>query len=151
MAVDRAPGVDTWSFGMFLCMRESEETAIIEDVVPHETVGSGFEPVGTGIHEFTFSSGESGTISVEGFPPPTAIGLVPVKGYALDVVCSNPGPDRVAELIVGLRVTADDGGGWLGADVSYSVADRDYVLEIRNEMLICGESVVEFCDGADPS
>jgi len=132
-------------------MREPETTGVIQAVVPHETVGSGFSEVGAAIHEFTFSSGESGTISAEGYPPSTATALVEAEGYALDVECSDPGPDRVAELIVGLTATGDDGGGWLGADVSYSVGERDYILEIHNEMLICGESVAEYCDEAEPS
>ena len=55
------------------------------------------------------------------------------------------------ELVVGLRMTDPDGGGWLGADVSYSVGDRDYVLQIHNEMLICGDSVTEFCEGPPSS
>lgn len=150
MAIARAPGVDRWSFGMFLCLQEPSP-AVIQEVVPHGTVGSGVDEVGTAIHEFTFSSGEIGTISAEGYPPETATTIVPVEGYVLDVVCSNPGPDRAAELLVGLSATSDDGGGWTGADVRYSVGDREFVLEIRNEMIVCGPAVADYCEGGPGS
>ena len=48
-------------------------------------------------------------------------------------------------------MTSHEGGGWPGADVSYSVGNRDYVLRIHNEMLICGNSVMEFCEGSPSS
>lgn len=145
MAVDREPGVDEWSFGMFLCMRESSTTAVIHEVVPAGTVGSDVAEVGIVIHEFAFSSGEIGTISADGYPPDNATTVVPAEGYALDVVCSEPGPDRVAELLVGLGTSSQDGGGWVGVDVRYAVGDHEYVLELRNEMVICGPAVDEFC------
>ena len=149
MAIDPQAGVDAWSFGMPLCLEEPDAVATLDEVVPSDTVGSGFELVGAVLHEYTVSSGETGIISVDGFPP-AAESLLPVEGYVLEIDCT-PGQDRAVELVVGLRMTSGEGGGWLGADVSYRVGDRDYVLEIHNEMLICGDSVVEFCQGPPSS
>ena len=149
MVVARTPGVDTWSFGsMLLCLRLSGTSAVIRAVGPHDSVGSGFQPAGVVIHDFTWSSGAEATISSEEFPPATAVRTVAPEGYVVDVECSSPPPDQAAELIVGLTATSDDGGGWLGADVTYSVDGQDYVLEINNEMLICGTSTAKHCEGA---
>jgi len=144
MAIDPQRGVDTWSFGMPLCMMEPGARATLHDVAPSETVGSGFEFVGAVIHEYTLTDGETGIISLDGYPP-AADALFPIEAYGLDIDCA-PGQDRNVELVVGLTMTSHEVGGWLGADVSYSVGDRDYVLKIHNEMLICGNSDMEFCE-----
>ena len=151
MAVDRVPGVDTWSFGMVLCMLEPGEEAVILEIAPHETVGSGFEEVGTAINEFTWSGGGSATISADGFPPSHAPSPVPANGHVIDTDCASLPGDGGAEVLVGLHATGDDGGGWRGAYVTYTVGDAEYVLEIRNDMLICGDAVAEGCESAPPS
>lgn len=135
MAIDPQLGVDTWSFGMPLCLEESGTSVTLHSVEPSETVGSGFEFVGAAIHEYTISSGETGIISVDRYPPAAEV-LIPIEDYVFELDCTA-GQDRGVELVVGLTMTNDDGGGWLGTDVSYSVGDRDYVLQIHNEMLIC--------------
>jgi hypothetical protein len=150
VAVERTPGIDAWSFGMFLCMREPGQPAVLRSVVPHDSVGA-IDQVGAVIHEFTWSSGESGTGSADGFPPAHATEVVPIGDYEVDIPCTTPPQDRAAEVIVGLRPTDEGGGGWLGADVLYSVGRRDYVLEIRNDMVVCGEAAAEYCDAPIPS
>jgi hypothetical protein len=107
------------------------------------------ELVGVAIHELRLVG--TGTISAEGFPPDHAPNLVAIEDYEVDFNCAQRGGDRV-ELLIGLRASTEDGGGWLGADVTYTVGEQTYVLEIRNEMLICGPVIPELCDeGADAS
>ena len=148
MAVDTKPGVDAWSYGMPLCLEGGNSSATLRDVTPTESVGSGFEFVDAFIHEYAPTSGETGIISVDGFPPDIPGTLVPIDGYVLDTECTQ---ERTVELIVGLRMTSSDGGGWRGANLSYTLGDDDYTLKIHNEMLICGDSVAEFCQGPPPS
>ena len=148
MAVDPKPGVDAWSYGMPLCLEEGNSGARLRDVSPTDTVGSGFEFVDAFIHEYAPARGDSGIISVDGFPPDISGTLIPIDGYILDTRCTQ---DRTVELIVGLRMTSSDGGGWKGAKLSYTVGDDDYVLKIHNEMLICGDSVAELCQGPPSS
>jgi hypothetical protein len=47
------------------------------------------------------------------------------------------------ELLVGIgRVTpSDDGGGWMGVDIGYSMGGRHYVVSLGYDILICGRSV----------
>jgi hypothetical protein len=67
--------VESWSFGsMFLCMEDQSETAVVEDIQPHETVGSGFRLAGLLLHDFTITSDETPIISVDGYPPSFASG-----------------------------------------------------------------------------
>jgi hypothetical protein len=148
LAVTRVPGVETWSFGsMFLCMQASGESAVIDDVQPHETVGSGFRVAGTVIHDFRYGPNEEPIIGVYGFPPDFPSGTAETVGYVVDVPCPHKANGRAIELIVGLTVTGPEGGGWLGADVAYTVGDRRYVLELANRMLICGSATAAECEG----
>jgi hypothetical protein len=128
-------------------MLATGESAVIDHIEPHDTVGSGFRLAGILIHDFTFTPDETPIISVDGFPPTSLSGLADPDGYVVDVRCPVEPGARVIELIVGLAATGTDGGGWLGADVFYSVADRHYVLEIDNHMLICGTATAAECAG----
>jgi hypothetical protein len=151
MAVERVPGVRSWSFGsMFFCLQEpGEGRTAIREIAPHATVGAGFSLAGVGIRDFVFTADETPIISVDGFPPDLSLPLAEPNGFIVDAPCpAGQVGSRVIELIVGLEATSDDGGGWLGVDVSYSVGSTDYVLEIHNEMVICGPSVAEYCAAA---
>lgn len=144
MAIDPMTGVDAWSFGMPLCIEDAGTVATLHEVAPTDTVGSGFQFAGAFIHEYAASRGETGIISMDGFPPVLPGNLMSVNEHVFQTDCT-PGQDLAAELIVGLRMTGADGGGWTGIDLSYSIGNRDYVLQIRNEMFICGDSVLQFC------
>ena len=146
VTVIRVPGVESWSFGsMFLCLQAADQSALVERVQPHDKVGSGFQLAGVLIHDFTFTKDETPIISVEGYPPVFPSGTTEPAGYVVDVPCTRELGSRRIELIVGLTATGPEGGGWLGADVSYSIAGRKYVLEIANDMLICGTATAEAC------
>jgi hypothetical protein len=132
---------------MFLCLTEQTVgPAVVQDVRPHATIGTGFRLAGLGIHDFVHSETDTPIIGVLGFPPTFPRPLADPLGFVVDQRCpaGQPG-SRVIELIVGLQATSDDGGGWLGVDVHYSIGQASYILEIRNEMLICGAAVADMC------
>jgi hypothetical protein len=147
LSVFRVPGVASWSFGsMFLCTTDGEP-AVIDGVKSHDTVGSGFRFAGVRIHDFRYAPDEEPILGVFGFPPDFPSGTADPIGYVVDVPCPHKADGRVIELIVGLTATSSDGGGWLGVDVAYTLADRHYVLEIANHMLICGSATTAECAG----
>lgn len=147
MAVDRTPGVTSWSFGsMFLCMQDASQTAVVQEIKPHAEVGDGFAVDGIGIHDFLFTSEDTPIISVEGYPPDLRAPLLDPIDFEVEVPCpAAQVGTRVVELIIGLRATSDEGGGWLGVDVGYTVGQGNYVLAIKNNLLICGVAVSEYC------
>jgi hypothetical protein len=133
---------------MFLCVESPGARAVIEDVEPHRVIGSGFRVAGIRIHDFTRSQTEEPIIGVAGYPPHFGSGTSDARGYVVDLSCPHRPEGRNIELIVGLTAVGSDGGGWLGADVSYSVAGQRYVLEIANNMIICGTATqAEWCSG----
>ncbi len=64
----------------------------------------------------------------------------------MDVPCQTP--SEGLELVLGFEKVGDHGGGWEGVDVHYSAGDREYVLEIRNLMVLCppGQDCAEFVE-----
>ena len=150
VVVERRPGITTWSFGVPLCLELPGASAILHSVMPAETIGSGFELVGVSVHEVADAGRESTIGSQSGYPPEDAPILLPLKGYTVNVEC-GPFPERATELIVGLAVTGADGGGLKSLELSYSVGDEMYVVVSHHEMLICGDSVAELCEGPTPS
>jgi hypothetical protein len=68
-------------------MEDQGETAVVEDIQPHETVGSGFRLAGLLIHDFTVTSDETPSISVDGYPPSFASGTREPIDYVVDAPC----------------------------------------------------------------
>jgi hypothetical protein len=146
ITVERTPGQQVWSFGMPVCMKEAGTTAVLETIEPHGLVGEGVEEVGVAVHEVSVDQGDVATGSAGGFPPDNAPETLRLGGYEVTAACSTPPPEVVPEILVGLGLRREEGGGWLGIDVTYRVDGREYVLELRNEMFICGDATVEYCE-----
>jgi hypothetical protein len=144
----------SWTDGVRLCLASGTQPAVLSDVAPHATVGSGFVFLGTRVREFTYEPLVHSFISsVVGFPPPTTYvpdALHEVAGFAVTSPCSQPPSGASTELLTGLARSGDDGGGWQGIDVAYTVGTQSYVLFINEDLLICGTSV-PLCSPPTPS
>jgi hypothetical protein len=134
----------SWTDGVRLCLFSGTEAAILDDVSPRATVGTGFEFLGARVREFTYEPLVHSFIeSTFGFPPSTTDvpdPLYEVAGFAVTSPCSQPPSGSYTELLIGLAMVGDDGGGWQGVDVAYSVGGQSYVLFIDEDLLICGRS-----------
>lgn len=142
-----------WTFGMPLCLAQGQTPAIIGSVTPTKSVGSGYKTLGTLIRDWRPTSADPPILSVNGYPVSTSAALVPAPGFSVSQPCSDDAaaPTKYTELLIGLGYTGPDGGGWQGVDVRYSVAGQDRILEIRQNMFVCGNSVTAWCGGGSPS
>ncbi|HMR50179.1 MAG TPA: hypothetical protein PKE40_13005 [Arachnia sp.] len=129
------------SFGMFVCL-DGATIATIEDVLPLEEVGEFdlLEPLLVTLQDL----GES-FISDNGYPPPvsTGSGYESIRGAKFVFQCGDSA--RYQQLAIGLRASSDQGGGWRGAKIRYTVDGNQYELVVPNEMLLCGSETVR-CD-----
>lgn len=133
-----------WSYGIRLCRFSGDQPAVLDSVSPDSTVGSGFSFLGAKVRAFTVDwvdSKHTPIISVAGYPPPT--NYVPdelhdVKGFEVTSPCNHPPEGTYTELIVGLGRVGDDGGGWKGIDVAYTVGGQRHVLVLDIGLFICG-------------
>lgn len=144
MSVDpKGSGVGSWTFGMRLCLSGAGGPAVLRQVGPGETVGTGFRELGTGIRVFTPTPSHEPIISVSAYPPPAAQmpdALAKVDGYAVTTPCSNTPRQEYTELLVGLGMAGDDGGGWKGVKISYEAGGHTFTVLIDHDLLICGRS-----------
>lgn len=133
----------TMTFSFPVCL-SSQGPVTITDLQPLQVIGTDFEVVGTLLHEFELpSEGElTFTGTMRGFPPPGhhSDALHPLIGATVTVACGLP-PARSQEVLMGLRATGPDGGGWRGAVLSYTTADgQAHHLVVPMESLMCGRS-----------
>jgi hypothetical protein len=68
-----------------------------------------------------------------------------IAGYSVRTACVDDPAAPYTELLVGLGRIGDDGGGWMGIDVTYERAGQTRVLAIDHNLLICGAAVASFC------
>jgi hypothetical protein len=141
----------SWTFGMRLCIASGASTPVIESVAPHQSVGRGYRFLGALVREFVPSPNDSPIISVDYYPPsPSQVPdtLHDIFGYAVTTLCSLDPNAPYTELLIGLTLTSNDGGGWQGVDVAYTIGGRHRILVINNGVLICGDSVPQCRHGA---
>lgn len=151
MAVDpMAAGHPTsWTYGLRLCLASGTDPALIESVTPAVSVGTGYRFLGAGIRQFLLTQEHTNVISVSSWPP--ARDMIPdpladIHGYAVTTPCTADARDRpYTELLIGLGLQGDDGGGWNGIDIAYSVAGHHRVLAIDHDLFICGPAVAAQC------
>jgi hypothetical protein len=144
MSVD-PQGAETrsWTYGLRLCIAQGDRPAILRQVGLLTTLGTGFRFVGSGVRTFTPTPDHEPIIGVDGFPPPESFvpdALAPVDGYAVETACSNGPRGPYTELLVGLAMESDDGGGWKGIKVVYEVDGRTRTVTLDHDLLICGRS-----------
>lgn len=148
MAVDRVAGVSSWTFGIPLCLAWGGGGAVIDAVGPTNSAGDGYRFLGAQVRTFR-PSAEHEPISVDPYPPPARFvpdALRDARGYAVTTRCSpDPSRDSYTELLVGLGVTSNAGGGWRGIDVTYRYYAMKLVLRIGWTILICGTAVQADC------
>lgn len=133
----------SWTYGLRLCIAQGDEPAVLRQVEPLSTLGTGFRFVGGGVRTFTPTPEHTPIISVDSYPPPASEvpdALAPVDGYAVETPCSNGPREPYTELLVGLAVRGDDGGGWKGIKVTYEVHGRTMTVTLDHDLLICGRS-----------
>jgi hypothetical protein len=133
----------SWTYGLRLCIAQGDDPAILRQVGPLATVGTGFRLVGTGVRTFTPTTDHEPIISVDAYPPPASEvpdALAPIEGYAVDTPCNNDPRAPYTELLVGLAMQGDDGGGWKGIKVVYQVDGRTRTVTLDHDLLICGRS-----------
>jgi hypothetical protein len=144
MAVDPRGGGSAWTYGMRLCVTDRAAPAVIQSVGPVRTIGSGFRFLGARLREFYPSRDHMPIISVSGYPPPAAHvpdATVEAVGARVTTLCSMEYPSDYTELLIGLGLTSDDGGGWKGVEVRYTAGGRSRTLVVDHDLLICGASV----------
>jgi hypothetical protein len=137
----RTPGVDSWTYGVRLCLSTGTGPATIESVVPDQTVGAGFKPLGMYIRRFVATIQHTPINSVDGFPPSSAQipdALEQVAGFQVVDPCSNLLDATTAELLIGLAAVGDGGGGWKGLDITYKADGQEYILFAEYGLYVCG-------------
>lgn len=148
MSVDpSATSATSWTYGVPLCISSGDQLPVLEDVQAHATVGAGFVELNVRVRNFVETKEHTPIISVDGYPPPESEvpdPLQDVHGFTVSTRCGTPAQrgNEYTELLVGLERVGDDGGGWQGIDVSYTVGGRPYVLSIDYGVLICGRTVM---------
>lgn len=145
MRVDPASGDTAWTFGVPLCLAAGDTPAVLQDVRPVSEDGRGFRYLGSRVRTFTATEEDTPIISIGGWPPPPETvpdALSPVAGYEVSTPCqgTSPGPDYT-ELLLGFERVGEDGGGWKGLYVDYSVNGDRKTLQIDHDMRICGTQV----------
>jgi hypothetical protein len=136
---------NVWTDGIRLCLFSGNEPAVLDSVSPDSTVGSGFNFLGAKVREFEVDwTTHQPIISVFGYPPPKNYvpdPLFDVKGFQVTSLCTQPPTGSYTELLIGFGRVGDDGGGWQGIDISYSVAGHPHILVLDDCLLVCGASV----------
>ena len=155
MAIDPvASHASSWTYGMRLCFASGSDPPVIDSVEPTVSVGNGYRFLGAVIRQFLPTADHQGIISVDNYPPPMRMipdQLHDVHGFAVTTRCSmDPGADYT-ELLIGLGIVSDAGGGWKGVDIGYTVGGRHRVLAIDHRLLICGTAVAAECGVPSPS
>ena len=133
----------SWTYGVRLCIVQGDSPATLRQVGPLTTIGTGFSVVGTGVRTFTRTSEHTPISSVDSSPPPASVvpdALAAVDGYTVDTPCTNDPQGPYTELLVGLEMRGDDGGGWKGVKVVYEVDGRTRTVTLAYGLLICGRS-----------
>lgn len=133
----------SWTYGVRLCIAQGDGPAILREVGPLTTLGTGFRLLGTGVRTFSRTPEHTPIISVDSYPPAASEvpdALAPVDGYAVDTPCTNDPSAPYTELLVGLAMQGDDGGGWKGIKVVYEVHGRTMTVTLDHDLLICGRS-----------
>ena len=149
LAVDPARDTTSWTYGMRLCLTNGSTEATIESVGPTRSVGDGFRQLGAVIRQFTPSPMDTPIIGVAGYPPPSS--FVPdtmsaVRGFEVRTPCADAEPDApYTELLVGLGIVNEVGGGWDGVDVHYTSQGRAFVLSVQRQLFICGTAIEAKC------
>jgi hypothetical protein len=137
----RPPGNDAITFGgMNVCVADSRHPATILAVGPVTTVGAPLEVVG--IKMRTIPPGGNLIGSLAGFDPASWEGSArDAVGSSVAVQCVNghfpPSEVSQSELLIGLRATTDDGGGWDGVAITYTYDDKSYTVELSSQIAIC--------------
>jgi hypothetical protein len=152
-AVNTAVFAGPWTFGIPLCIGQGQAPASLESVTPTKSIGLGYATLGTLIREWHPSPDDPPILSVNGYPVNTSAKLLPAAGSVVSQPCGGDpaAPAEYTELLIGLARTGPNGGGWQGVDVRYSVAGQERILELRQNMFVCGESVAAWCGGQSPS
>ena len=141
---------------MPLCLAQGTTPALITNVAPAATIGSGFTSLGAKLRTFTWTNQTTPLMGVFGYPPPDVPPdtLKDPAGFQVTMSC----PEHLVlgqpytELLVGLGLApGDDGGGWHGVLVRYTVGGAEHELEIDNDWFICGTSVADYCQSGPPS
>jgi hypothetical protein len=134
-------GQTRYTFGTPLCQAVAGSAPVVRRVGPAATIGTGTTVLGARIRTFTWSEANTPIGSVGGFPPALVEDmLAPVAGYAVGSACDARPGQPFTELLVGLELTGEDGGGWDGILVEYDVGGRAEILRIDRGMFICGPS-----------
>jgi len=155
MAIDPvASHASSWTYGMRLCLASGSDAPVIDSVGPTVSVGTGYRFLGAVVRQFLPTADHQGVISVDNYPPPRP--LIPdqlhhAPGYAVTTRCSMDPGAPYTELLIGLGIVSDAGGGWLGVDIGYTVGGRHRVLAIDHRLLICGTAVAADCAVPAPS
>lgn len=151
MAVNpHVPGVVSWTFGVPLCLASGTSAPVIDSVGPTIAVGTGFQFLGASIRQFDPTASHTPIISTDGYPPPPDMVPDVLRDYHHFVVttpCTHDPRATTTELLIGLGITSDDGGGWRGVDVGYTVGGRHRILAVNERLFICGTSVAQECAG----
>lgn len=129
-----------WSQGIYVCSQGGEEV-ILESVAPTGGFGS-FRYLGARVREFTPSATNNPIFSNNGFPPDVPDDLHPVEGYHVTAGCSlDVRTTTYTEILLGIGRDGDGGGGWTGEEITYRVGDRQYILELKFAIAVCGSAV----------
>jgi hypothetical protein len=141
-------GVASWTYGTRLCLASGAEPAIIDTVTPDAKIGTGFTVLGVRVRQFVPSPTHELVISTDAFPPPAREvpdTLYEAHGYAVSTPCTDEVGAPFTELLVGLGRKGDDGGGWKGIDIAYTVGGRRMVVFLNHDLLVCGTSLGDMC------
>ena len=149
MAVNSSATIATsWTYGVPVCLASGNDPAVIDAVGPTVSVGTGYRFLGASIRQFLPTLQHTSIIGVDNFPPPRdkiPDALLDIHGYAVTTPCSRDPRAPYTELLIGLGIVSDAGGGWKGVDVGYTVAGRHRILAINERLLICGAAVAAEC------
>jgi hypothetical protein len=137
--------ITSWTYGVRLCLLGGADPAILESVTPRATVGSGFRYLGASVRVFVYPGGhDAPIISDVGYPPSPTYAAPPfaeLRGFQVTSPCASPPDGPYTELMIGLARDGEDGGGWSGVDIAYTVGGMHRVLRLDRDLLICGRSV----------
>jgi hypothetical protein len=145
--VDAIPSAFT--FGLPICLTETAGEVSLVGIRPVATIGTGFEYLGARVRSFEPAQGHASVGSARGWPPEgvSEEELSDLDGFEPSVGCdSRASGGTQTEVLIGLRATGPDGGGWNAVDVTYTVDGRPAVLRVDNEYYVCGESVRDNCE-----
>ena len=136
------------TIGIHLCLTNGDAPAVLDGTVsPRQTVGAKIAYLGSYVRQFRPSDGDAPIGGLNGFPPYVREKLVPVKGFTVTYKCQPSDPDPAVpytELLIGVAPidgTLPGGGGWIGVDVGYSVGGRHHVVQLGDDVFICGPAV----------